>query len=333
MQYRNLGTSDLELPVVTFGAWAIGGLFWGGSDDEAAVTAIRTAIDHGMHAIDTAPMYGCGHSERIVARAVGDRRDRVRLLTKCGLRWDSTEGEFFFKIDSPEGEMITCHKNLKADSIFHECEQSLRRLETDVIDLYQVHWPSASAPAEETMGALVKLREQGKIREIGVSNYSARQMAEASSFAPIVSNQVKYNLLERDIESDALPYCREQGLSVICYSPMAMGLLTGKVTMDRTFPETDVRGGQPWYQPKNRRRVLDALEKIRPIADAHTATLAQLATAWVIAQEGVTTALVGARTPEQAAENAAAADLKLSSDELSTIRDTFEALRKPLGSD
>ncbi len=330
MKQRQLGTGDLELPVVTFGAWAIGGLFWGGSDDDDAIDAIHAAMDLGIDAIDTAPIYGCGHSESIVGRAIQGRRDRVKLLTKCGLRWDSAEGEFYFTLDGPKGEQVTCHKNVKADSIIDECEQSLQRLGTDVIDLYQVHWPSTSAPADETMGALVKLREQGKIREIGVSNYSAEQLTEAMEFAPVVSNQIQYNLLERDIEERALPACRQRHVGVIAYSSMAMGLLTGKVTMDRAFPETDVRSRKPWFQPANRSRVLDALEKAKPIADTHGLTLAQLAVAWVIAQPGLTTALVGARSAAQISETVKAAQASLSDQETQTLREIFEQLGDPV---
>jgi len=329
MEHRKLGTSDLELPVITFGAWGIGGLFWGGSDDDEGIRAIQAAIDHGVDAIDTAPIYGCGHSESLVGKAIQGRRDRVRILTKCGLRWDSTEGEFYFTIKAPNGRDVCVYKNTRAASIRHECEQSLVRLGVETIDLYQVHWPSASAPAGETMDALTRLQKEGKIRYIGVCNYDAAQLAEALRFGPVASDQIKYNLLERDIESDPLPFCRRENLGVICYSPMALGLLTGKVTMDRTFPETDIRSRMPWYQPANRRRVLDALEKIRPIADAHGATLAQVAVAWVLARQGVTTALVGARNARQAVENAAAARVTLSEQELAAIGQTFEAVGKP----
>ena len=329
MEHRKVGNGNLELPVITFGAWAIGGLFWGGTDDEQAIDAIRAAIDSGIDAIDTAPIYGCGHSETIVGRAIKGRRDRVKVLTKLGLRWDSTEGEYYFTIASPNGGNVVCHKNTTAASIVHECEQSLERLGIDVIDLYQVHWPSESAPAEETMGALVKLREQGKIREIGVSNYDSVQMAEARRFAPVISDQIKYNLLQRDIEVDALPYCRKNGIGVICYSPMAMGILSGKVNMTRKFSDTDVRTNHPWYQHANRRRALAALELIKPIAEAHKATLGQLAVAWILAQPGITTALVGARTAEQVRENAVAGSLRLAADEIATIRQTFERLGEP----
>jgi aryl-alcohol dehydrogenase-like predicted oxidoreductase len=329
MQHRKLGKSDLQLPVITFGAWAIGGLFWGGNDDNDAIQAIHAALDNGITAIDTAPAYGSGHSEVLVGKAIAGRRDQVKILTKCGLRWDDTSGEFHFNQPAPDGSSVTMYKNVRADSIFYECEQSLKRLGLDVIDLYQVHWPSATAPAQETMGALVRLREQGKIRQIGVCNYSGKQVTEAAEHAPVASNQIKYNLLDRDIEKDALPLCRELSIGVICYSPMALGLLTGAVTMDRQFSDSDIRVRLPWYQPANRRRVLDALESIRPIAQAHQATLGQLAVAWVLAQGGITTALVGARNAKQATENAAAANVKLSAQELAAIRGAFEAIGPP----
>jgi len=332
MEHRKLGTSDLELPLVTFGAWAIGGLFWGGSDDDEAVQAMQAAIDSGIDAIDTAPMYGCGHSEVLVGKAIQGRRDQVSVLTKCGLRWDSQEGEYYFTLKAPDGKEVSAYKNTKAVSIEYECEQSLKRLGVDVIDLYQVHWPSASAPVEETMLALMRLKEQGKIRYIGVSNHGAAQLAEAIGFASIVSDQIKYNLLERGIEADPLPYCRQQGIGVIAYSPMAMGLLTGKVTMERTFPETDIRGNLKWFQPPNRRRVLQALEKARLISDSHGASPAELAVAWVLAQPGVTTALVGARHAEQVVENAGAARLKLKPSELQELRRIFEDLGEPITS-
>ncbi|HVP12241.1 MAG TPA: aldo/keto reductase [Phycisphaerae bacterium] len=329
MEHRKLGESDLELPVVTFGAWAIGGLFWGGSDDKDAIRAMQTAFDLGIDAIDTAPIYGCGHSETLVGQALKGRRDTIKILTKCGLRWDDKAGESFFTIKAPGGANVSVYKNVKAASIQHECEQSLRRLGVETIDLYQVHWLSASATAEETMGMLVRLKEQGKIRQIGVCNYDARQLSDAVRFAPVVSDQIKYNLLERDIETDPLPYCRKHNMGILCYSPMAMGLLSGHVTMNRQFPATDVRSTEPWFQPANRRRVLAALEKIQPVADAHQATLAQLSVAWVLARQPVTTALVGARTPEQVKENAGAARIKLSEDELSTVRRAFEELKVP----
>jgi len=324
MEHRRAGKSSLELPVVTFGAWAIGGLFWGGVDDKEAVEAIQAAVDHGITAIDTAPMYGCGHSEELVGRALGTSRNKVRILTKCGLRWDDESGEFYFRLENtPYGRPVNVYKDVRAASITHECEQSLKRLATDRIDLYQVHWPSKTAPANETMGALTRLKEKGKILEFGVSNYSASQMADAAPFGKFVTNQVKYNLLERGIQKDALPYCRKHGIGVVAYSPMAMGLLTGKVDEKRQFPASDTRSTMPLFSAANRRRVLTALSRVQPIADRHSANAAQLAVAWVLAQPGITTALVGARNARQVAENVRAADVKLSEEEKIEIANAF----------
>jgi aryl-alcohol dehydrogenase-like predicted oxidoreductase len=327
MERRKVGKSELELPVITFGAWAIGGLFWGGADDQEAIEAIHAAISNGIDAIDTAPIYGCGHSETLVGKALAGKHQRVKILTKCGLLWDDTNGEFYFELrDTPYGRPVTVYKNVKADSIIKECDDSLRRLQTDCIDLYQVHWPSKSAPAQETMGALNKLKEQGKIRHYGVSNYGAQQMANAAPHGSIVSNQIKYNLLERGIETDALPYCRKHRIGVIAYSPMAMGLLTGKVPADREFPKSDIRSADKLYTNQNRRKVASALEQVRPIADAHGASLGQLAVAWVAAQPGISTVLVGARNATQTIENAAAGNIRLSAEEAGTIRTVFEGL-------
>jgi aryl-alcohol dehydrogenase-like predicted oxidoreductase len=327
MEQRTVGTSDLRLPVVTFGAWAIGGLFWGGSDDREAIEAIEASIDHGIDAIDTAPAYGCGQSEELVGRAVAGRRDKVKLLTKCGLRWEENSGEFYFTLsETPSGRPVTIYKNVTAHSIMEECENSLKRLRTDYIDLYQVHWPSKTASAEETIRALNRLKDQGKIRYFGVSNYSSGQLHEARKHGPVVSNQIKYNLLERGIEKDELPYCRKHRVGVICYSPMAMGLLTGKVTEERVFPASDIRSTSPLFSTASRRKVLQALESINTIAADHRTGFAQLSIAWVKEQPGITTALVGARTADQVKENVRAAGIKLSAEEVGQIRKVFEDL-------
>ena len=325
MQKRQVGPSGLELPAVTFGAWAIGGLFWGGTEDGEAIRAIHAALDCGIDAIDTAPAYGCGHSEEVIARAIEGVRREVKLLTKCGLRWDDEGGEYFFRLEqTPDGKPVTIYKNVRAASIIRECEESLRRLKTDVIDLYQVHWPSTTAAAEETMGALERLKRQGKILHYGVSNYSGDQMKEALQYGSIVSNQIEYNLLERDIEKDELPFCRDHGIGVVVYSPMALGLLTGKAGMERQFPPSDIRSGSPLFAPANRRRVLEAFAGLSPVSSAHGATPGQLAVAWILAQPGIATALVGARNAEQVRENARAASLRLSAEEVEAISRAFE---------
>ena len=331
MQYRKLGTSELEVPVVSFGAWAIGGWMWGGSDEQAAIRAIQTGIDAGITCIDTAPVYGMGLSEQIVGKAIKGRRDTVIIATKCGLRWDEeegipNEGEFFFDTVDNTGAPAKIFKNLRMHSIEYEVEASLRRLGVDYIDLYQCHWPDSTTPLEETMTALKQLQDMGKIRAIGVSNFTPAMLQESRKYVTIASDQPKYNALERAIEYDLLPYCRAEEIGVLAYSPIAQGLLTGKVSLDREFPEGDVRRNKPLFSRENRKKVLGMLKGVQPIADAHNCTLGQLFIAWLVAQPGITSALVGARNERQVAENAAAGELNLGAEELQLIRTEVEAL-------
>lgn len=329
MQYRRLGTSDLEVPAIIFGAWAIGGWYWGGTDDRSAVVAIQRALDVGMNAIDTAPMYGSGHSERIVGQAIRGRRDEVLVLTKCGMRWDREDGVFSFRSEDPQIGKIKVHVTLKPDSVVEECERSLRRLGTDRIDLYQCHWPDPTTPAEDTMAALLKLKDQGKIRAIGTSNSSPELLDRFLAKGAVASEQPRYSALDRRIEEKIVPFCMRRNVSLLVYSPLEQGLLTGKVTMDRTFDAKDERGALPWFQPANRRRVLDALERLRPIAAEHKCTLGQLALAWTIGQPGITSAIVGARTAGQVEENADAGDIVLSAEQRAEVTAVYESLGKP----
>jgi aryl-alcohol dehydrogenase-like predicted oxidoreductase len=206
----------------------------------------------------------------------------------------------------------------------YECEQSLRRLQTDVIDLYQIHWPDTSTPVEDSIGAMVKLKEQGKIRAIGVSNYDVEWLRHAAAVAPLASDQPPYSIIQRRIEKDVLPFCREHGIGVICYSPLERGLLTGSVTMEREFPPGDHRAAHRFFRPENRKRVLDSLAKVRPIAERHKVSLAQLMINWTIHVPGITAALVGARSAEQARHNAGAMNFTLSDAERSEIRAAFD---------
>lgn len=330
MEYRQLGTSELKVSAVALGTWAIGGWLWGGTDDAAAVGAIQAAVDAGVTSIDTAPIYGMGHSERIVGKAIAGRRDQVQVLTKYVLRWDLAEGEKFFDTTDPDGNPRPVYRNGRADSIVWECEQSLKRLGIDCIDLYQCHWRDNTTPVEETMKAVDKLLKAGKIRAAGVSNFTAEEIAAAAGVVPLASNQPPYSMLKRDIEADVLPYCREHNVGILAYSPLQLGILTGKVTMDREFGPGDQRRTSPHYRPANRRKVLDFLEAISPIAEAHNATLAQLVINWTIHRPGITAALVGARNPDQARENAAAADFELTDAETRRINDLLDNLKLDL---
>ena len=332
MQYRQLGKTDIELPVVILGAWAIGGWRWGGTDEQAAIDAIRAGIDCGMNCVDTAPAYGFGLSEEIVGKAIKGRRDEIIVATKCSLRWDCDDGDYHFSDEDLEGNPVTVRIVHSRESLTTECERSLERLGVETIDLYQVHWPGKNSDFGGMMEILLDLKQQGKIRAIGVSNFSSSQMDNCLGHGPLDCCQPKYNLLERDAETETLPFCRKHTVGAIAYSPMELGLLTGKVTMERTFPESDIRSrgdSKPWFKPENRKRVLGALDRIKPIADGHSITLAQLALAWVIAQPGITSAIAGARRPEQAIENAKAGEVNLSEGELAILRREFEALGGP----
>jgi aryl-alcohol dehydrogenase-like predicted oxidoreductase len=325
MEFRQLGNSNLKVSTVIFGAWAIGGWMWGGAEEKDAIEAIHASIDGGATTIDTAAVYGYGRSEELVAKAIKGRRDKVQLLTKYGLRWDSTEGDHFFSWSDENGEK-NIYRNARKKSIISECENSLRRLEADYIDLYQCHWRDPSTPLEETMEAMNQLMKEGKIRAVGVSNFTAEDIEQANQICPIVSNQPPYSMIVRDIERDVLPYCRKHNVGVIVYSPLQRGLLTGKFKPDAKFKEGDHRGSQVHFSPENIKRTNSFLDKIRPIADAHNATLGQLVIAWTIAQPGVTAAIVGARDAAQTAQNIGAQKVSLSSDDLATINKHLNSL-------
>jgi aryl-alcohol dehydrogenase-like predicted oxidoreductase len=299
---------------------------WGGSEEAESISAIQASIDAGVTTIDTAAIYGMGHSEELVAKAIAGRRDKVVIATKCGMRWDGpeTEGSEPWPQKDNEGRDVVIRKNARASSILYECEQSLRRLKTDVIDLYQIHWPDTSTPVEESMGAMVRLKEQGKIRAIGVSNYDVEWLRRAAAVAPVASDQPPYSIIQRRIERDVLPFCREHHIGVICYSPLERGLLTGSVTMEREFPPGDHRTAHRFFRPENRKRVLDSLVKVRPIAERHKVSLAQLMINWTIHVPGITAALVGARSAEQARHNAGAMNFTLSEAERTEIRAAFD---------
>jgi len=317
MRYRPLGQSGIEASVVGLGAWAIGGFNWGGTDEEAAVAAIRAAIDEGITLIDTAPVYGFGLSEEICGRAIEGRRDEVVLATKCGIVWHTQRGDHFF--DGPPGPV---YRYLGRDSIRHEIEPSLKRLRTDRIDVYQTHWQEATTRREETMEALLELKAEGKIRAIGVSNCDTQQIDEYRRAGVVDVDQERYRLLDRKLERNGqLDYCREHVISVFAYSPLEQGLLTGKVFADREFPEGDMRRDRPRFSPENRQRILDLLADLKPIAERHGLTCGQLTIAWTVAQPGLTHALVGARNPEQAKENAGAGDAVLTAEEMAQIEE------------
>jgi aryl-alcohol dehydrogenase-like predicted oxidoreductase len=327
MEYRKLGDTDLQVSAITFGAWAAGGWMWGGNDDKQAIDAMKAAYDLGITSIDTAPVYGQGKSEELVGQAIKDiPRDKVQILTKYGMRWDIAQGTFGFKSKDNDGKDIDVYKYAAKDSIIEECERSLKRLGTDYIDLYQIHWPDDTTPIDETMEAILRLQQQGKIRQAGVSNYSVAQMQEAEKTIKLASNQVPFSMVKRDIEKDVIPYCLENNKGILAYSPMERGLLTGKMKPGQQFGEGDHRAGLKYFTDENIQRTNAFLEKIKPLADEKNATLGQLVIRWTIEHPGITIALVGARNAEQAAQNAKAIEVKLSAEEIQFINGDLDKL-------
>ncbi|CAN5617400.1 aldo/keto reductase [soil metagenome] len=325
MEYRQLGDSKVKASVITFGAWAIGGAMWGGTDEEASIEAIRKSIELGVTSIDTAPIYGFGKSEELVVKAIVGQRDKVQLMTKFGLVWEFEEGEYFFDlIDGGKAHKI--YRNARKKNIIRECENSLKRLKTDYIDLYQCHWRDNSLALDETMEALGQLIKDGKILAAGVSNFTAAEIAEGSKITPIASVQPPYSMVNRDIEKELLPYCLANNVGVIVYSPLQRGVLTGKFKPDHKFPEEDHRADQPQFTPENIERINKFLETIKPIADRYNATVGQLVICWTIAQPGVSAAIVGARDAAQAEQNAKAAQLKVSQADIDLISKRLQAL-------
>lgn len=313
VEARQLGNSDVKVTPIIFGAWAIGGLLWGGVDDQNAMEALRASIDHGVTTIDTAPAYGFGHSEELVGRAIKGRRENLVIATKCGNRW--TE---------PPVNNDQIYRDSKPESIVWECEQSLKRLGVDVIDIYQIHRPDVETPIEDSMRAMEKLRQQGKIKAIGVSNFSLDWIQRAAAAAPLACNQPAYSAIQRGIEKEVLPYCRQRNIATICYSPLERGLLTGSVGPDRKFPESDHRSRHRFFTQESRQRIADALAVVKPIADAHKASLAQMMIQWTINQPGINAALVGARNAQQAEHNAKAMEFSFSAEAFARIRSAFD---------
>ena len=326
MEYRKIGNSDLELSVITFGAWAAGGWMWGSTDRNDAIGAIRASYDLGVTSIDTAPIYGQGDSEEIVGDAIkGISRDKLQIVTKFGMRWDLDKGDFGFKSKNNEGKDIDIYKYAGKESVIYECEQSLKRLGTDYIDLYQIHWPDVTTPISETFEAVSRLIEQGKVRYAGVCNYSAAQLKEADQTLEIVSNQIPFSMVNRGVEEETVPYCIENNKSVLAYSPMERGLLTGKMTPDYKFEEGDHRKGVKFFTPESIEKTNAFLAKIKPLADEKNASLSQLVLRWTVERPGITIALVGARNAKQSVQNAEAINIKLSNDEIQFINTELES--------
>lgn len=314
MLTRELGRSGIKASALGLGTWAIGGWMWGGTDEARSIAAIHASIDAGVSLIDTAPAYGQGVAEEIVGKAIAGRRDQVVLATKCGIVWHTQKGNHFFDYD---GKPV--HRYLGKDAIIYEVEQSLRRLGTDYIDHYITHWQDPTTPIAETMEALETLKTQGKIRSIGASNTSAVDVQAYLAAGQLDAVQEEYSMVKRDLEAEMLPLCREQGVSVLSYSSLALGLLAGKIGPDRVFEGDDQRKDNPRFSIANREKVAALMTAIKPIADGHDATLAQTVIAWTLQQPGISFSLCGARDAQQATENAKAGQLRLTEEEVEAI--------------
>ena len=307
---RILGNTDMGITALGFGSWAIGGgnweFGWGPQDDQQAIGAIRRAIELGMNWIDTAAVYGLGHSEELVARAIDGLNPQPFVFTKCSMRWDA------------ERKVV---RSLKADSVRQECEDSLRRLNVDAIDLYQIHWPDPDSDIREGWEAMARLKEEGKVRHIGVSNFSVEQMQRISDIAPISSLQPPYSAIRRDVDAEILPYCRAHNIGVIVYSPMGSGLLTGTMTRERvaSFAPDDWRRRSPRFQEPDLTRNLRVATVLKRIAARHGRSAGEAAIAWTLRHPAVTGAIVGARSAAQVEGIAGAADFSLSDDELREV--------------
>lgn len=293
---------------------------WGGTDDVQAVEAMQAGFDHGITSVDTAPIYGLGHSEKMVGKFIKEvGRDKVEILTKYGWNWKMDKGEYVMDGAEPGGPSRKVYSYAGRDGIRMEVEDSLRRLGTDYIDLYQIHRPDAMTPIEETMEEMEKLKVEGKIRAVGVSNHRVDLMKRAMQLTDLVSSQSPYSMVYKKIEKDILPFAIENHIGILAYSPLQRGLLTGKMTSDHKFDEGDHRPRTKFFKEPNRARTNQFLQRIKPIADEYGATLAQLVINWTVQKEGISGTLVGARNARQAGENARSLDFQLSSYEIDKI--------------
>ncbi len=316
MRFVKLGSTDMKVSVVAFGAWAAGGHFWGGNDEKDSIEAIQASIEAGVNFIDTAPAYGQGLSEEIVAKVIKGKRESIFVATKCGLRWNLKKGKYFFDYDPG----VPVYRYLGKDSLEEELDNSLKRLNTDYIDLYQTHWQDPTTPIDQTMEFLMEAKYKGKIRAIGVSNANLQQIKEYTANGILDADQEKYSLIDLEVQEELLPWCEKNNVSMLAYSPTAKGLLTGNLTPQRKFSEGDIRKGDRAYSQENISRINTLLDKyIKPVAQKHNAEIGNIATAWLIGNPSVI-ALCGARNKKQAVENAAAGDILLDGEDMAKIK-------------
>lgn len=312
MEYRTLGQSDLKVSVIGFGAWGIGGKpFWQNVNEAESIQSIESAFDMGINFFDTAPIYGFGYSEKLLGKVLSGKRKNVIIATKCGLIWDKEE-------------LSHVSKSVTRESIMKEIDLSLERLQTDYIDLYQVHWPDNKTDSKETMEAFLELKESGKIRHIGVSNYSVQLMEECLKYGTLVSLQPMYNMIDRDVEKDVLPYCVKNNIGIICYSPLASGVLTGKYDENTKFDDWRGKGMVGHFTDDVYVSNIKKIGKLKKIAEKLGKTIRELAINWLINQKGVTTAIIGVKKPHQISENIGGIGWEIPQDEMTKIRGILE---------
>ncbi|MDR2648969.1 MAG: aldo/keto reductase [Clostridiales bacterium] len=310
MRFNQLGDSGIKVSAVALGTWAMGGDFWGRIDESKCIDALNAGLDSGINLIDTAPIYGSGYSEEIVGKAVKGRRKDIILATKCGLPLNSSRS-----------------RDLTRKTVIQEINESLKRLQTDYIDIYQVHWPDPDTDIAETMGVLTDIKASGKIRAIGVSNQNIDQLKQYMSNGRLDSVQPQYSLLEREIEGDILPFCRENNLGVLTYGSLGAGMLTGKFKTPPVAADGDKRAMfYPFFTEPLFGKALELLKTLETIAESHSKPVSHVAINWVSQQPGVTAALVGCKNPRQAVENADAGEWALSDEELRVIRDALNRI-------
>jgi aryl-alcohol dehydrogenase-like predicted oxidoreductase len=311
MEYRKLGSSDLKISTIGFGAWGIGGApFWSSEGDNMSIKAIHKAYDLGVNFFDTAPVYGFGLSERLIGKALKPVRDKVIIATKCGLRWEKEQ-------------LGAITKNASRESILEEIDQSLERLGTDYIDLYQVHWPDGKTPHRETMETLLEIQKEGKVRHIGVSNYSVTQMQDCLRIGPLVSLQPEYSLLQRSIEKETVSFCLIHDIGIIAYSPLASGVLTGKYDRDTKFRDWRSKGIIGEFTGEAFEKNIEKVERLKVIAESQGKTCGQMAVNWAVHQPGVVSALVGVKNDRQVEENLKAVGWQMDAEVRNQINEIF----------
>jgi aryl-alcohol dehydrogenase-like predicted oxidoreductase len=319
MEKVRFGQTDLEVSVLVLGTWVTGGWLWGGADDRESLKAVLRALELGINFVDTAPVYGFGRSERIVGQALKEwgGRESVVVATKCCLEWDEKEN---------------IKRNASPARIQQEIDQSLERLGLDYIDLYQIHWPDSKTPFETSMETMLRLQETGKIRYIGVSNFSREQIMACQHAGQVHSLQPPYNLFEREAEKELLPFCQSNGIATMAYGGLCRGLLTGKFSGDETFPRGDLRRADPKFKPDRFKQYINAVDALRKVAGKYHKTLAQFALRWALQQPGITTVLAGARTPAQVEDNVGASGWQIEPEDLQKVEKLVSTrIKTPIG--